>query len=282
MVESKIISLQDDDDYVNILVYGDSGVGKTVLAGSDDRVLFVAPEDQGTLSAKRAGSSADKWPVKHWDDLYEAYEYFWELTDAGKEIPYNWIALDSLSELQDLAMRGILDEAVRQNPDRDPDIPALQDWQKYYNIVERLIKGFNSLPVNVIYTALARPALMPDSTEKLVPDLQGKKDQYAKKVSSWMTSFGHMSYKRVNTGTSDAPNYEDRRTITWRDTQYATGKDRTNALAPKTVNLTLKEIRKLIEEKNEQAHQPVRRRPKAQPETDGQSEQSEESEMIDA
>lgn len=293
MVTSKIINLQDDDDNVNLLIYGDSGVGKTILCGSDDKVLFVAPEDQGTLSAKRQGSTADKWPVKKWDDIYEAYEYFYDMADSGEEIPYNWLCLDSLTELQSLAMAGILEDAVRENPDRDPDIPALQDWQKYYNMVERLIKGFNSLPVNVVYTAISRPATMPDGTEKLIPNLQGKKDMYAKTVSSWMTAFGYMSHKRINVaGEGEKPVYEDQRTITWKNTAYVTGKDRTMALEPKTVNKSLKDIRILIEKKNEEMANPpaTRRRAKAAPDpqsdeddvSDGEQTNEEESELIDA
>lgn len=294
MVESKIVSLQDDDDNVNILVYGDSGVGKTILCGSDDKVLFIAPEDQGTLSAKRAGSAADKWPVRHWDDAYDAYEYLYDLSDGGTDgskIPYYWLAVDSLTELQDLAMAGIMEAVVAENPDRDPDIPAQGDWLKYQLIVKRLVKGFNSLPVNVIYTALAKPTTMPDGTEKLIPSLQGKKDMYAKTVSSWMTAFGYMGYKRVNiAGEGEPANYEERRTITWKDTNYVTGKDRSMALEPRTVNKSLKDIRELIENyKDEQASKPVRRRSKpadpVDPEGDdgGSNEENEkESELIDA
>ena len=63
MVE--IISLADDIPKWNILIHADSGAGKTVLAGSDDRVLFLAPEDSGTLSALRMGSAAQKIKVRH-------------------------------------------------------------------------------------------------------------------------------------------------------------------------------------------------------------------------
>jgi len=60
---ANIIDIQEEDEYVNILIYGDSGIGKTVFCGSDEGVLFVAPEDNGTLSAKRFGSTAKKWKV---------------------------------------------------------------------------------------------------------------------------------------------------------------------------------------------------------------------------
>ncbi|ABD58472.1 Sak4-like ssDNA annealing protein [Mycobacterium phage PLot] len=259
MVQSKIIKVADDEDYVNLLVYGDSGVGKTVFCGSDDKVLFVAPEDNsdGLLSAKLAGTTADKWPIRDWGDLVEAYNYLDELD----EIPYNWIVVDSLTEMQIMAMRDILDRAVEENPSRDPDIPQIQDWQKYYEMVKRMIKCFNALPVNVLYTALSRQTEDEEGTEYLLPDLQGKKDNYAKQVVSWMTSFGCMQIKRVRVKTDDdiAKKVKEVRRITWKDTGLVTGKDRTNALTPYTDirdvtdpeddGLTLKDIRLRIERK---------------------------------
>lgn len=255
MVESKIISIQDTDDKANILIYGDSGLGKTVWAGTDDKVLFVAPEDNsdGLLSARLAGSTAQKWPVKSWDDLVEAYNYLADLD----EIPFNWIVVDSLTEMQELAMRGILDAAVAENSERDEDIPQLQDWQKYYEMVKRMIKAFNALDVNVLYTALARQTEDEDGVEYLLPDLQGKKDQYAKKVASWMTSFGCLQIKRVKTGDDDKA--KPVRRITFRDTGVVKGKDRTGCLAPyidlvdvdddDSTGLTLKDVRIKIERK---------------------------------
>ena len=69
MVElpSNIVALQDEDEFINNTVYADPGVGKTVFAGSDDDVLFIAPEDNGTISAKRLGSTAKKWQIRSLD-----------------------------------------------------------------------------------------------------------------------------------------------------------------------------------------------------------------------
>lgn len=260
--QSKIISINDVDDKVNILIYGDSGVGKTQLAGSDDKVLFVAPEDNsdGLLSAVLAGSTADKWPIKKWDDLAEAFNYLYHLEDG---IPYNWVVIDSLTEMQMMAMRGILDNAIEENPARDPDIPQLQDWQKYYEMVKRMIKAFNALDVNVLYTALSRIAEDQDGIEYLLPDLQGKKDNYSKQVSSWMTSFGYMSVKRKKIENGDQKaRYVDERRITWKDTGLIKGKDRTGALAPYTMvegDHPLKDIRLAIEAKKNGVTTPVKK-----------------------
>lgn len=247
---SSIISLQDEDEFVNILIYADSGVGKTVFCGSDDDVLFIAPEDNGTLSAKRFGSSAKKWKINKWSDIVEAYEWLYSL----ETIPFNWVVLDSLTEMQEMCMRQILDEAYEMNPGRDPDVPQLQDWQPYFERFRRLVKGFNSLPVNVIYTALQKEEENEDGDKVTIPMIQGKGTQFAKQVASWMTSFGHMRVQRKKIGTDEdgSPLYEEYRIIQWKASKNVMAKDRTMCLEPRTIIGEgklggLRDVRELLE-----------------------------------
>jgi hypothetical protein len=247
MVElpSNIINLQDEDEYVNLLVYADSGVGKTVFAGSDDDVLFIAPEDNGTISAKRLGSTAKKWQIHGWTDIQQAYKWL----ESLEVIPFNWIALDSLTEMQQMCMRHILEEGVRMNPSRDPDVPQLQDWIPYFEKVRRMVKAFTNLPVNVIFTALQQDEEDEDGNKVVLPMMQGKGTQYAKQVASWMTSFGQMrlAKRKLPAGEDGKDRWEDVRVITWTNTKTVMAKDRTLCLEPRTINLSLKEVRELLE-----------------------------------
>ena len=288
-----IIGIQDEDEFVNLLIYADSGVGKTVFAGSDDDVLFIAPEDNGTLSAKRFGSTAKKWKINSWNDIVEAYNWLADLDT----IPFNWVVLDSLTEMQDMCMRAILDEAVEMNPGRDPDVPQLQDWQPYFERFKRLVKAFNSLHVNVIYTALQQDEENEDGEKVVLPMLQGKGTQYAKKVSSWMTSFGHMTVRRKKSGTDEDGNpvWEEFRVIQWKASKTVMAKDRTRCLEPRTIIGDgklggLKDVRELLENGPKQpapgrvspaeAKAPApkrRRRPAAEPTPDNLAADGDES-----
>lgn len=248
-VVSKIVPLQDSSLYSNIMVYGTSGIGKTVFAGSDDKVLFIAPEDSGTISAKRFGSKADRWPVNNWNDLLEAYEYVYEQIELD-EFDYDWIIIDSLTEMQYMAMQHVLKQVVDDNPNRDPDVPAIQDWQRYYIIFEKMIRAYNDLDVNVLYTALDRKVEDAEGEDFYVPDIQGKEYLLSLKVASLMTSYGHMKMEltphKDSEGNETGKKVRTRR-IYWEDTGTSRGKDRTRALAPHTDNLKLKQIRELIE-----------------------------------
>lgn len=255
-IMSKIVSLDEDDEYVNLLVYGKPGVGKTVFAGSADRVLFLAPEDDGTISAKRQGSKADKVPIKCWNDIAEAYDEI--VTDMDKiKKKYDWIAVDSITHMQRLLMRQILDDAVAENAARDPDVPALQDWQVYYNKFSRFVESFNALPINVLWTGLVRSEQDTEKNDFLVPDIQGKGYQIALAIASFMTSYGYMETRKVPKkkdgevvrGEDGKPLLRTVRLITWEDTGKITGKDRTDVLAPRTINKSLQQITDMIEGK---------------------------------
>lgn len=245
---SKIISLEDETESVNLLVYGKSGAGKTVFAGSADRVLFIAPEDDGTISAKRSGSKAHKWPVDNWQDIIDAYMWLYENPEevAAK---YDWVVLDSITRMQHMAMRAILDAAIAENASRDPDIPAIQDWQKYYEMFKRFVLAYNSLPVNVLYTALVRNEVDEEGNDFLTPDIQGKGYQLSQTICSYMTSYGCLQVKRRKDPEDEKKTQEYRR-ITWKDTGVIQGKDRTQVLAPWTNNKTLQEITDMITGRN--------------------------------
>ena len=135
------------------------------------------------------------------------------------------------------------------NPSRDPDVPLLQDWIPYFEKFRRMVKLFNALEVNCIYSALQQEEENEDLEKVVLPMLQGKGTQYAKQVASWMTSFGNMRVRRRQTGVDDEGNkvYEEVRVIQWTGTKTVMAKDRTRCLEPRTVNLSLKEVRELIE-----------------------------------
>lgn len=247
-----ITPLADDIKHWNALLSGDSGVGKTVFAGSDLRVLFMAPEDDGLMSAQRMGSKAQKILVKEWEDIKNTYEWYEAHPEELKD--YDVMSIDSLPEMQRKAKEYVLrmgaEEKVRKN--QDPEKLQLQDYGVMHELVENMVRGFNDLPINVLWTATAKKVEDADGNEFLVPDLQGKGDYgFAMKMVSLMTSYGYM---RIEIHDVPDPTEDDsknmksvrRRVIYWEDTGTIRGKDRTCSLAPFTVNMTLQQMRRCI------------------------------------
>jgi len=244
--------LADDILYWNNLIYGDPGCGKTVFAGSDVRVLYVVPEKDGLMSAQTMGSKAQRIICHSWEDLKNTYEWFDENPDELRD--FDVMSIDSASEMQHLAKNYVLrmgaDEKLRKG--RDPDKMEIQDYGEMHNIMEMMVRGYNDLPINVLYTCTAKMVEGPDKEPFLVPDLQGKKEYgVAMKIASLMTCYGYM---RVEThdvpDTSDPENKKlkkvRRRVIYWEDTGTIRGKDRSNALKPFTINMNLQQMRRAI------------------------------------
>lgn len=145
-----ITKLSQGASFRNWLIYGDSGVGKTVLGGTAPNALFLTTEAEGTESARAFGSTADEWRCDTWEDLQEAFD--WLKASGHKE--YDWAIVDSLSEMEELAWRSHLEAMVKAKPGtRSVDKPALEDYQIIGNRIKRLVDKFNRLPMNVLYTA---------------------------------------------------------------------------------------------------------------------------------
>lgn len=145
-----IVSLQDQEAprHRNWCIYGNSGVGKTVLAGSAPNALFLATDVGGTESAKAMGSSAKELPVNTWEDFLE-YNDWLVRGDAHKE--FSTVVLDTVDELEELIWQSQLvnDElkrASRYQPNKG-DYPVV--WRKLREELMRL----NRAPINVIYLA---------------------------------------------------------------------------------------------------------------------------------
>jgi len=248
----EIVPLADEVKHWNVLLSGDSGVGKTVFAGSDLRVLFMAPEDDGLMSAQRTKSKASKILVKHWLDIKNIYEWY----EQHPEELADWdvLAVDSLPEMQRKAKEYVLEvsapEKLRKG--QDPEKMQIQDYGVMHELVENMVRGFNDLPINVLYTATTKKVEDAEGNEFLVPDIQGKGDYgFAMKMVALMTSYGYM---RIEVADVPDPTEDDpqrvktvrRRVIYWEDTGKIRGKDRTCSLAPFTVNMTLQQMRRCI------------------------------------
>lgn len=243
----------------NILLVADSGWGKTVYALKDKRVLVLAPgaEDDGLESAARLGTDADQIEVDEWEDMIKANDDLW--SDDGIEWlqeNYDTLVVDSLTEMDSMIMRYIarMTRDKKLAKDTDPDDPWIDDYGKRNILLERMVRSFNDLPVNVFYTALPRTAEDPDGKEFMVPMLGGNKAtdyRFSMKIAALMTSFGYgrMELQKVPAPTEAEPNKVrnvKQRVVYWEDTSFSKGKDRTISLAPKTVNFTMMHMRLCI------------------------------------
>lgn len=89
----KLSDTNISSDFVKVLVFADSGVGKTTLIGTAPKPLIISTE-RGLLSLKGMGIKV--LTVESIEDMYDAYEYV--TTDPEME-NYETICLDSITDL---------------------------------------------------------------------------------------------------------------------------------------------------------------------------------------
>lgn len=255
----QVSKVKDESKYWNILLYADSGAGKTAYALKDKRVLVLAigAEIDGLMSAARLGTEAERIKAKTWEDVHQANEDLW--SEEGQDWlveNYDTLVIDSLTEADSQCMLAILRKTRAQKlaKDTDPDTPWIDDYGTRNRMMEKLVRSINDLPINVFWTALPRTAEDPDAKEFMVPMIGGNKAtdfRFSMKLAALMTSFGYMRVETVNVPapTDDKPDATKKvkqRVIYWEDTSFSKGKDRTIALAPKTINFTMQHMRLCI------------------------------------
>jgi phage nucleotide-binding protein len=139
-VQLKISRLRDvvNSIGVKIVVYGDSGAGKTSLIPTLPGKVLILSAESGLLSIQ--DYDADVIEVSSVDDVRDAYVF---LKEGNHD--YAWVALDSFSEICEV----LLSEEKKKT--KDPR-------QAYGAVIETgtaLARAFRDLPLGVYFSAKA-------------------------------------------------------------------------------------------------------------------------------
>lgn len=181
----RLRSLSETPMYVKMLIYGDTGVGKTYAACTAPKPLLILSEwaiSRLTLQRLRLdrGIDPDTIYVNSWDDFMDAYAYA-----AAHASEYDTVVVDGLTDLNDRVMEEILKESVSmakmsksRTVPHDPDTLEQGDWYKVQNRTLYAARLFRDLPCHVVMTALAQevknemftaPLVVPKGVQKRLP-----------------------------------------------------------------------------------------------------------------
>lgn len=141
-----------------ILVYGRNKKGKTRLCTTAPNVLIIDPE-AGTDEEKRA--NPDVWPVDGWDDLNDPYQFLRlgpeKAVSPRTKQPYQWVALDGITRMHNMALRWVMNQEEERNLERKPNQVGKQDYGRANEMVKGLLHNFHSLRhLGIIITAQER------------------------------------------------------------------------------------------------------------------------------
>lgn len=176
--------------YLRFLVYGETGVGKTVLCASAADVPDLAPilfcdADLGTMSI--SDRDIDVVPIRSMNDLMNVNRYV-----RGHEGEYKTVVIDGLTALYYLMIRKRLREPDRTK-NEDPYVPSQRDYLHGTFRLRVVIQMFKTAPINVLCTALVdvRTDEFTD-IRRVRPALSNK---LAQEVGAEFDVVGHLSVK---------------------------------------------------------------------------------------
>jgi|PlaIllAssembly_1097288.scaffolds.fasta_scaffold235152_2 hypothetical protein len=177
---------------INMLVYGDPGVGKTVFAASaDNAVLFDC--EGGTLSIQDR-IKAKKVIVKdvlRFQDLEDGLRTLREKPHQQVKT----IIIDSITEVQ----KKLNDMLISTYP--DPKRPygdglMLQDWGYNTERMRRLVRTARDMDYNLIITALAMG--IKDDSSGVVTTMPKLSEKLAADVCAYVDIVGYMFVEEVD------------------------------------------------------------------------------------
>lgn len=171
----EIKQVQEKSPFFNLMIYGESGTGKTVLAGSASVVPQMSPViymdmEGGTESLRSTFPDVDVVSVKTAKDMDRFYQAL-----KNDKHPYKTVVLDSESEIQQFFMDDIMQIAVDGNDKMEIDVPSQREWGKNLHALRKHVRQFRDLPMNTIFLALSKDERNDKTGKtKTMPGLSGK------------------------------------------------------------------------------------------------------------
>lgn len=161
----KLENTGEKSKYPNVLIYGKSGIGKTPLAATAPKPIFIDIDD-GILSISHLKLPC--FEVRTMEGLEEVYE---KLSSKWGKKNFETIVLDSGFELVDIVLQDLKNELLQIEKEEKKKQDKRQAYMKVAEQTKFWIRKFRDLKYNFIMTSYEEEN---DSDDQLNVSFPGK------------------------------------------------------------------------------------------------------------
>jgi phage nucleotide-binding protein len=141
-VKAKIAPVQEQTEFFSMLVYGQSGRGKTAVASTWPKpMLLLDINEKGTDTIANV-PGIDVISLEDWDELEQTY---WFLKEGEHE--YKTVVIDQISQMQDLAMSAVRAESKKE----ESDLLTRKDWGQISGMMKTWLFNYRDLIARDMY-----------------------------------------------------------------------------------------------------------------------------------
>lgn len=201
--QAEIFRLDSTSESMNLLVFGRSNAGKTVLAGTLPGKNFWLVGEPGYKTAPRV-SKANGFGVRVGNTSIALTAIEW-LKHKKRYEKFNFVIVDGLTWMIERWRLGYAAEAFDIDPTKRQhrNLPDRPDYFNSQNFTKNWLAELVDLPVNILVTAHAWQTDSQEVDRFIFPGIQGKEMEVAQTVVGLMDATGYLEEKTLKNKKTD-------------------------------------------------------------------------------
>ncbi len=189
---------------MKLLLFGDSGAGKTHTSVTAPKPCVLLTEPNGLLSIQASNPDAYVIDVMRIaaegeSKPMDVVRHFFRAAMDGTlkaETGAETVVIDSLTELQRMLRDEILDQ--KKGAGNVNVTWTLQDWSTLTDRMRKLVRMIRDVPFHVVATALAESDTDQNENRYVTPSFQGKK--FPNEIAGYFSAVGYVFRQREKEG----------------------------------------------------------------------------------
>lgn len=148
-IEDRITDISDSEEGIAALFYGRASTGKTAIMGTFPKPLLVLDIKEKGTATLRQTPGVQQIKIDEWPEIEEVYWYLHSGKGRGK---FKTVGLDQVSQLQDLGL-----QKIRQEANLGPkDMMSQKGWGNLSGLMKTWLLNYRDLidlGMNVVFNA---------------------------------------------------------------------------------------------------------------------------------